>query len=169
MPSCWPALAAITKHSSSQINRFQRKRYFSQFWKLGVQEQGARQSRAWLRTHFLSSHSFQSGLIFTGRGRGSIKSGILLRSRPFSGRDLESRVHTHCVLVFSLFMHAPWGQLRASLVQSRNIPLSQHHQPLCGQIPSHLCLLPSWALPEVCLESVLLAISSQTCFFPCSS
>lgn len=67
----------------------------------------------------------------------------LTQKLPFSGWDLERRVHTHCVLVVSLFAHAPWGQLRASLVQSRNIPLSQHHQSRCGQIPSHLCLLPS--------------------------
>lgn len=96
-----------------------------------------------VKNSFLIIPFFSIRTHLPGRGRGSIKSGILPRSRPFSGWDLESRVHTHCVLVFSLFTHAPWGQLRASLVQSRNIPLSQHHQPLCGQIPSHLCLLPS--------------------------
>lgn len=159
------------KCNSSQVNEFQRKSYVSQFWKLGdsVPGWGLISYHLILSDHDSSSLGLQEATSSLASYPEAAPLASALKAGSTSVYVLSLSVFSFRLEQFGMFpAHAPSGQLRASLLQSRNIPLSQNHHSHCGQGPSHPSLLLSWALPGVCWESILLTVSDQACFFHCS-
>lgn len=180
MPSRWPgpqcaeaatdcrkfctallALAAITKHSSSQTNK--QKMDFkgnaispsSGSWVSRNKVLGDPEPD-WglISCHLtLSDHDSSSlGLAEAASSLASYPELALLWPVPW-----KQGSHAPSLSVFSVHSkqfgifpaHSPSGQLRASLLQSSNIPLSKYHQSHCGQLPA----IPTSFLLERSLES----------------